>query len=583
MLGPLFYLYRTSLVNAVVQRLKRLRQPKYLLGALVGGLYFYAFVFRQAFRGMGTGYQGPQTGLVPGDFLAEAAGVLLLIALLAWLWPRSRAALVFSEAEVAFLFSAPLTRQSLIRAKLLKAQFGIVLTAILFGFVMRRGSVLGGSAVLHTIGWWVVFSTLSLHYLGASFFRERWMNRLERPWLRQLLSVAIVIVAGAVLAWLVLASLPQGGLTLAGDFETVVHALRQTLRSEPLGWVLQPFQWLLRPYFANQGHEFVLAMGPALLILLAHYLWVVRADVAFEDASIEQSAKRAKQLAALRSGRFRLNAARGHAARAAAFKLAPYGWSPLAMLWSNLIALGPVYRLRSAVILVVVAVIGIHLLAANPERLPVITLLGGIATGLAAWLPMIGPILMRGQAQQLIDRMDISKTWPLSGWQLVLAELLTPLVLITVGQWLLMVIAVVASIYSGASPLTALGLGAAGTATLILITPPLSGLLLCVPLAGMLYFPAWAAQGGGSSGIEVMGQRLIAAAAFMIVTALALIPAAIVAGLAFLAIQYLLATAPAIVCAAILASAILLAECALVVRWLGGKVERFDLSTELNR
>lgn len=583
MLGSLFYLYRTSLVNAVIARLKRLRQPKYLLGALVGGLYFYAFVFRQAFRGMGAGYQGPQTALVPGDFLVEAAGVLLLIALLAWLWPRSRAALVFSEAEVAFLFSAPLTRQSLIHAKLLKAQFGIVLTAILFGFVMRRGSVLGGSAVLHTIGWWVVFSTLSLHFMGASFSRERWMNRLEQPWLRQLLSVMLVLVAGAALAWLIQASLPAGSGAFAGDFETIVHTLRQTLRSPPLAWVLQPFQWLLRPYFANQGHEFVLAMGPALLILLAHYLWVVRADVAFEDASIEQSAKRAKYRAAMKQGRFRFNPDRPRKPGSVPFTLSASGWPPLAMLWSNLISLGPLYRLRSAVILVVVAVMGIHLLAANPERLPVVTLIGVITTGLAAWLPMIGPILMRGQAQQLIDRMDISKTWPLSGWQLVLAELLTPLVLITVGQWLLMVMAVTASIYSGASPLTALGLGAAGTATLILITPPLSGLLLCVPLAGMLYFPAWAAQGGGSSGIEIMGQRLIAAAAFMIVTALALIPAAIVAVLAFLAIQYLLATAPAIVCSAILASAIVLAECAAVVRWLGGKVERFDLSTELNR
>lgn len=580
MLGSLFYLYRTSLVNAVIARLKRLRQPKYLLGALVGGLYFYAFVFRQAFRGMGAGYQGPQTALVPGDFLVEAAGVLLLIALLAWLWPRSRAALVFSEAEVAFLFSAPLTRQSLIHAKLLKAQFGIVLTAILFGFVMRRGSVLGGSAVLHTIGWWVVFSTLSLHFMGASFFRERWMNQLERPWLRQLLSVMLVLVAGAALAWLIQASLPAGSGAFAGDFETIVHTLRQTLRSPPLAWVLQPFQWLLRPYFANQGHEFVLAMGPALLILLAHYLWVVRADVAFEDASIEQSAK---HRAAMKQGRFRFNPDRPRKPGSVPFTLSASGWPPLAMLWSNLIALGPLFRLRTIGIVLIVAWAGIHWLAANPVRESIITFIALAAAVLAAGLTLFGPMWMRRQAQQLIERMDISKAYPIPGWQLVLAELLSPLVLITLGQWLLLLISVMATLYSGTGPMAALGLGAAGMVIIVLMTPPLSGLLLCVPLAGSLYFPAWAGPGGGTEGIEIMGQRLIAAAAFMIVTALALIPAAIVAVLAFLAIQYLLATAPAIVGAAIVASAIVLAECAMVVRWLGGKVERFDLSTELNR
>ena len=44
--GAFFYLQITSLYNNLRRRLLRLRQPKYLLGALAGAAYMYAFVFR---------------------------------------------------------------------------------------------------------------------------------------------------------------------------------------------------------------------------------------------------------------------------------------------------------------------------------------------------------------------------------------------------------------------------------------------------------------------------------------------------------------------------------------------------------
>ena len=49
--GALFFLVTHSFVNAVMFRLKRLRQPKYLAGAVMGGLYFYFYFFRFLFHG----------------------------------------------------------------------------------------------------------------------------------------------------------------------------------------------------------------------------------------------------------------------------------------------------------------------------------------------------------------------------------------------------------------------------------------------------------------------------------------------------------------------------------------------------
>ena len=43
------YLQYHSIKNRTVMRIKRLKQPKYLVGGIVGGLYFYWYFFRTLF------------------------------------------------------------------------------------------------------------------------------------------------------------------------------------------------------------------------------------------------------------------------------------------------------------------------------------------------------------------------------------------------------------------------------------------------------------------------------------------------------------------------------------------------------
>ena len=45
----LLYLYTRSLAGSLRQRLVRLKRPKYLFGALFGGLYFYGYFYRFLF------------------------------------------------------------------------------------------------------------------------------------------------------------------------------------------------------------------------------------------------------------------------------------------------------------------------------------------------------------------------------------------------------------------------------------------------------------------------------------------------------------------------------------------------------
>ncbi len=72
-LGALLYLRVTSLRNAIASRLRRLKQPKYLVGAVVGVAYFYFVVFRR-FTAPPLG-SGPLAQPFPVDQLADVAAV----------------------------------------------------------------------------------------------------------------------------------------------------------------------------------------------------------------------------------------------------------------------------------------------------------------------------------------------------------------------------------------------------------------------------------------------------------------------------------------------------------------------------
>src|SRR4029077_4074081 len=105
----------------------------------------------------------------------ECLGALIVFTLLlaGWILPRERAALSFTEAEVAFLFPAPVSRRNLIHLKLLRSQLAIFFGSVILMLVTRR---LGGMAWMRALGWWVILSFINLHLTGAAFFRTRLLD-----------------------------------------------------------------------------------------------------------------------------------------------------------------------------------------------------------------------------------------------------------------------------------------------------------------------------------------------------------------------------------------------------------------------
>ena len=80
---------------------------------------------------------------------------------------------------------------------------------------------------------------------------------------------------------------------------------------------------------------------------------------------------------------------------------------------------------------------------------------------------------------------------------------------------------------------------------------------------------------------DVMGQRLLFFAGLVIVIVVGLIPATLSAAVVFWVAQLLLSIPLAVALGVVAALAVLLAEVAMGIGWLGGHFERFDLSSEL--
>lgn len=583
MFSALLYLQFHTVKNRTWMRLKRLKQPKYLAGAIVGGLYFYYYFFRHLFMAPPPGGL-PSFGTADNNrlFLEAAASLVLLIILaFAWILPSKRAALTFTEAEIAFLFPAPITRRGLIHYKLLRSQAAILFTVLLLTVVTNRA---GGQAWIRAAGWWLVLSAIGLHTLGASFARTMLLERGVTNWRRRLwVLLALTALLVVTYAW-VRRSLPPFDPAAITDSGAVRDYLQRALLSGPAYYILMPLRWLAGPYLASNAAEFVRALPFAAGILLVHYFWVVRANVAFEEASVEASRKLAETVAAVRAGKWGAGRSLPPAARRKTwtpFRLKPNGPPAAAFLWKNLISVGRGASLRLWIVILAVVVgaavgFGSGAGMSNPARF-----FGMFAVMFLVWALFLGPQLMRQDFRQDLALADLLKTYPVPGWQMALGQILAPAVILSALQWLLLVAATLFLL-----PRQDVALGWPGNLGfsfgLALLLPFLNLVGLLIPNATVLLFPAWVQPGkDGPQGVEATGQRLIAMLGQVLVFALSLIVPALAFAIAFFLLR-LLTPLPAAVLAGSVAAAVALAfEVAAAVAWLGRVFEKLDIAKEL--
>ena len=534
MIPAFLFLLSRSFVNRTKARVRRLKQPKYLIGAIFGLVYLWGYLFQFLFGRRGSG----SSMLAGAGSIIENLGavILLLLVLAAWIFPHQRAALIFSEAEIAFLFPAPVSRRALIHYKLLKSQLAILFTVLLLTLITGRFFV-NRHAWMHVIGWMVILSTLNLHFLGASFARTMLLERGISNWFRRGAVLVLITVMVTLTVWWAQQTITLPIVEDMTEWKAWRDYFQNLLGMPPLSYLLFPFRFVLAPYLADSTSAFAKALLPALGIIVVHYIWVVRSNVAFEEASVEASRRFAEKIALARQGR--PIEAKPTTGRRAPFALAPTGFQPVAFLWKNLINMQAAFRGRTLIFIALPLVIAAVIMGRAGER-------GGVFLGTASmltamlftWSLFIGAQFVRCDFRQDLVMMDVLKLFPLRGWQVVAGEVFAPMVILGAVQWLLvLVLALLLSLGDPAAGLP--GFPLEWLAVAAVIAPFWNGLALLIPNAAVLWFPGWfQTRIDAPQGIEVTGQRLLLLFGQMIVVAITIVPALFAFALGFVPMRY---------------------------------------------
>jgi hypothetical protein len=581
--GAFLFLTLRSFKNRSVSMIRRLKRPRYLLFAVVGGGYFYAVAGRHWVSGVRLASRGDLPALPPG-LLEVAAAVLILGSIVVALCGAPPISpLAYTEAEIQHLFTAPVSRRSLIRWKLMKGQVGVLFSVLIFTLFSGPHLARGGRSIFFA-GAWIVFATMQFYLAGIRMALHALKLRgvgWGRRVLVVLLATGAAVTAPVLWAWNGIgpppADLASAGQTLAAFGRYV----EQLTGSGPAWILLYPGRLLVRPALASGPIRFLLDLAPACALLLVGYLWVMRSGVALEEGAVE-AARRLAEARSAAGGRLR-RPRRIHATPPP-FKLSPTGRPETALLWKNLIAafrnVGGFKRL-AWMIGAPFALLVIFLRVTRTEAASAVV--GGICGVFAGVLLIVGPSILRIDFRQELSHMDALRSYPLRGRNLLVGTLLAPVLLLTVIEWMLLVaFAVLAGGVAG--DVLSWGLAPAVIAlTGAILAVPMTWVASLVHNAGLLLMPAWVSLGPSrTSGVERIGQGIFTAMGLILVMALSLAPAALIFAVSWLLCSSFIGGAASLPVSALPAAAALAMECWVGVELLGAYLDRFDPSRELD-
>src|SRR5207247_2372158 len=292
------YITVCTIKNRIRVRLRRLREPKYLIGAIVGAAYFYFTIFARMWGPRASTSRRTRRSVPPSVPLAAVAAsgpalvgmALMIMMAAAWLIPSDSSLLEFTEAEIQFLFTAPVSRRQLLIHRLMRSQLPLLFAAIVPALLFP--SALPGSRAKFAISTWIILMTMKVHFTGITLARTsltlQGADARRRQWGALALMLGAVGIVGAAIARVLLAR-PLTGISDSLDRLGVVAT---TGAPRVILW---PFMTLARPLFAAWPGPYLLAAALALGILALNIVWVLTSDAAFQEAAAQAEARRAEK------------------------------------------------------------------------------------------------------------------------------------------------------------------------------------------------------------------------------------------------------------------------------------------------
>jgi hypothetical protein len=362
--------------------------------------------------------------------------------------------------------------------------------------------------------------------------------------------------------------------------QQMAQYIQRTAETGPWFWLLLPLRLLVRPMVAATPTALLVAILPAAGFIAVLYVWVLRSQVSFEEATLDQAQARAATVTALRAGRWHSLAPAKK--RAAPFHLGPLGPRAVALAWKNLIAMGATFTPRFWVVLAALAMVGMAVMRGFMPGSVGLKIVGALPVALVPMLFLVLPQVLTTDLRQDLAMVDMLKTYPLPGWQVMLGELLASALVLTSVQSACVAwgIAFFPELEAGKdlalSQRLALGLA------IMILAPGINLVSLLIHNAAVLLFPGWARLGPGQAqGFEAMGRGIILMAGQVTALGLALLLPAVAFGAAFFLGRLWIAWIVVLPIAALATLGILLIEVYGALRMLGDWFERMDVSTEL--
>ena len=569
MFGASLYIIFCSARNRLRVRLRRLREPRYLIGAIVGIAYIYFSFFARLRVARGGGQRRGTRG-APPVFLVSAVrtaapGVvglgLLAMTAVGWLLPFDSGLLEFSEPEMQFLFPAPVSRRGLLVHRLLRSQLGLLFSSVIAGMVVPSAS--GFSRVRVSVAMWLLLTAGKVYFTGISLARARLASRdtrvLRVAWLPLVILTAALAIVGVAIAR-AFGTPPTGVQDLLIRVGTVTTTGLSSI-------VLWPFIALARPLFAEWPAPYLTALGLSALVTLAVVAWVLQSDAAFEDAAATIAQRKAQQPKA-DAVRYRV--------RASALPLAARGRPELAFAWKAATQTFRIFGKQAfARIVAIVSAITMGVLMGQGRGLAAVA--GSLALATCMFTVVLAPQVLRVDMREDLRHLEALKTWPVRAAAVVRGELLWPGILLTAIAW---AAAAITEMLTAGNPLGRMSLSwrlSAGAAFAVL-APALVFARLTIHNAAALLFPAWVPLGyQRPRGLDALGQRLIMLFGVWLILIVSAIPGAVVGAIVSFAFWRPLGPA-AVVPGALVFTAVMAVEVLLATEALGPAYEQIDLT-----
>jgi hypothetical protein len=570
MVAASLYIIVCSARNRTRQRLRRLREPRYVVGAAVGAAYLYVSIFGRVFGPLNGGRRRRDAArartLALSAVQSSAPAVLgvglLALAAVSWAMPFNSGLLEFSDAETAFLFPAPVSRRALLMHRLMRSQIGLLFGAVVMGLAIPST---GGFMRLRIgIAVWLLLCTSKIAFTGITLVRARLAGAGGPD--RRIAVLPIAATAGAVA--IVGAALARefARAPIAGMAEAMARVSR-VASSGLSAVVLWPFVAVARPLLAEWPRAYLLSLVWAAVVLAAVVAWVLKSDEAFEDAVSIGATRRAESAA--RVSAFRV--------RGSGLPLALEGRPELALAWKAALQTLRIVN-RQVLVRAVALLFVLSGAAVSISRARGLAVLLGLFTTVGAGAAvLLAPQMLRVDMRQDLAHLDLLKTWPVRSASIVRGEMLWPGVLATGAAWVCVGLAFVLS--GALFATTSLDLRAAVAMSAVVAAPAFVFAQFTIQNAAALMFPAWIPLGTQRTrGIDAMGQRLIMLGGTWLVLVAMALPGIVAGGITWFAFRHVVGVG-ALVPAAVVCAAIIGTEVLLATEALGPVYDRIDVTS----